>query len=121
MTSMHSSPIALMTAPTTYPSLSALERAAMVDDSMRVTEQLGSLGTSAPDPLRAAEDPGTPSFPPVVLFLPGLSTLPDNTSARLADVMCADLTRGSGTYAVRSLDAMKERSLPLPGGCWKLQ
>ncbi len=79
--------------------------AAMVDDSMRLTEQLGSLGTSAPDPLRAAEDPGTPSFPPVVLFLPGMSTLPDNTSARLADVMCADLTRGSGTYAVRSLDS----------------
>src|SRR6266704_826785 len=67
---------------------------AMVEDSMRVTEQLGSPGTSEPDPLRAAEDPGTPSLPPVVLFLPGLSTLPHNTSARLADVMCADLTAG---------------------------
>jgi fumarate reductase subunit D len=79
--------------------------AAMVDDSMRVTEQLGPPGTSEPDPLRAAEDPGTRSLPPVVLFLPGLSTLPYNTSARLADVMCADLTRGSGTYAVRGLDS----------------
>ncbi len=72
---------------------------------MRVTEQLGSPGTSEPDPLRAAEDPGTPSLPPVVLFLPGLSTLPHNTSARLADVMCADLTRGSGTYGLRNLDS----------------
>ena len=60
---------------------------------------------SEPSPLSAAEDPGTSSLPPVVLFLPGLSTLPYNTSGRLADVMCADLTRGSGTYAVRGLDS----------------
>jgi pimeloyl-ACP methyl ester carboxylesterase len=76
----------------------------MVHESMRVTEQLGSPSMSEPGPLPTAEDPGTPSLP-VVLFLPGLATLPHNTSARLADVMCADLTRGPGTYAVRSLDS----------------
>jgi hypothetical protein len=80
--------------------------AAMVHDLKLVgPEQGGSPGTSRSDPLPAAENPRTPSLPPVVLFLPGLSTLPFNTSARLADVMCADLTRGAGTYAVRSLDS----------------
>ena len=70
-----------------------------------VTEQGGSPGTAQPDPLPTAENPRTPSLPPVVLFLPGLSALPCNTSARLADVMCADLSRGAGTYAVSSLDS----------------
>jgi len=79
--------------------------AAMVHDLMLVTGHGGSPGTSRPDPWPAAENPRTPSLPPVVLFLPGLSTLPCNTSARLADIMCADLTRGAGTYAVRSLDS----------------
>jgi hypothetical protein len=77
----------------------------MVHDLMLVTEQGGSPGIAQSDLLPAAENPRTPSLPPVVLFLPGLSTLPFNTSARLADVMCADLTRGAGTYAVRSLDS----------------
>jgi hypothetical protein len=76
--------------------------------SVRVTGQLGSLGTLAPelapDPAPAAKGKANSPLPPVVLFLPGMSTSPSNTSARLADVMCADLTRGSGTYAVRSLD-----------------
>jgi pimeloyl-ACP methyl ester carboxylesterase len=78
---------------------------AMAHDLKLVTEQGGSPGTAQPDPLPTAENPRTASLPPVVLFLPGLSALPCNTSARLADVMCADLTRGAGTYAVRSLDA----------------
>src|SRR6266849_5886103 len=78
---------------------------AMAHNLKLITEQAGSPGTAQPDPLSAAENPRTPSLPPVVLFLPGLSTLPCNTSARLADVMCADLTRGAGTYAVRSLDS----------------
>jgi fumarate reductase subunit D len=76
----------------------------MVDGSMGVTEQLGSSSMSEPDPLPAAGDPGTPSLPPVVLFLPGISTSQHNTSERLAEVMCADLTRGSGTYAVRNIN-----------------
>lgn len=76
----------------------------MAHDLKLVTEQGGSPGTARPDPLPTAENPRPQSLPPVVLFLPGLSTLPCNTSARLADVMCADLTRGAGTYAVRSLD-----------------
>jgi pimeloyl-ACP methyl ester carboxylesterase len=77
----------------------------MVRDLMLVTGQGGSPCAAQRDPLPAAEDPRTPPLPPVVLFLPGLSALPCNTSARLADVMCADLTRGAGTYAVRSLDS----------------
>ena len=48
---------------------------------------------------------GGPANPPLLLFLPGLSTLGHNTTVRLADVMCANLTRGRGTYAVRSLDS----------------
>jgi pimeloyl-ACP methyl ester carboxylesterase len=79
--------------------------AAMAHDLMLVSEQGGSRGTSQSDPLPAAENPPAPPLPPVVLFLPGLSALPFNTSARLAEVMCADLTRGAGTYAVRSLDS----------------
>lgn len=81
--------------------------AAMVRDSMGVTRQRGSSGPSQPGPLQAAaEDPRTPLQVPVVLFLPGLSTSEYNTSTRLADVMCADLTRGAGTYAVRGLDSL---------------
>jgi hypothetical protein len=79
--------------------------AAMVHNLKLITEQGGQPGAAQPDPLPTAENPRTPSLPPVVLFLPGLSTLPCNTSPRLADVMCADLTRGAGTYAVRSLDS----------------
>lgn len=78
---------------------------AMVYDLKLVTGQGGSPGPAQPDPLPAAEDSRTSSLTPVVLFLPGLSALPFNTSVRLADVMCADLTRGAGTYAVRSLDS----------------
>jgi hypothetical protein len=63
-----------------------------------VSEQGGSRGTPQSDPLPAAENPPAPPLPPVVLFLPGLSALSFNTSARLAEVMCADLTRGEGTY-----------------------
>jgi hypothetical protein len=74
-------------------------------DLMLVTEQGRPPGTARPDPSPTAENLRTPSLPPVVLFLPGLSTLPFNTSARLADVMCTDLTRGAGTYAVRGLDS----------------
>jgi len=72
--------------------------------SVRVTGPLGSRGTLASNP-RPAEGTGTPPLPPVVLFLPGLSALPFNTSVRIADIICADLTRGPGTYAVRSLDS----------------
>ena len=71
-------------------------------DLKLVTRQGGSPGTAQPGPWPAAENPGTPSLPPVVLFLPGLSTLPCNTSARLADVMGADLTRGAGTCGAKS-------------------
>jgi pimeloyl-ACP methyl ester carboxylesterase len=74
-------------------------------DLMLVTEQGRPPGTARPDPSPTAENLRTLSLPPVVLFLPGLSTLPFNTSARLADVMCTDLTRGAGTYAVRGLDS----------------
>jgi pimeloyl-ACP methyl ester carboxylesterase len=77
----------------------------MAHDLKLVTEQGRPPGTSRPDPWPAAENPRTPPLHPVVLFLPGLSAEPYNTSARLADVMCADLTRGAGTYAVRSLDS----------------
>src|SRR6185437_14931921 len=72
--------------------------------SAHVTGQLGSPGTLASNP-RPAEGTGTPPLPPVVLFVPGLSALPFNTSVRIADIICADLTRGPGTYAVRSLDS----------------
>jgi len=75
----------------------------MAHDLKLVTEQGRAPGTAQPDPL--PENSRTPSLPPVVLYLPGLSALPFNTSARLADVMCADLTRRAGTYAVRSLDS----------------
>lgn len=83
-----------------------IQGVAVVDESQRVSGQLGALGTMPPaTPLPAADGPGTPPLPPVVLFLPGLSASPENTSVRIADVVCADLTRGPGTYAVRSLDS----------------
>jgi hypothetical protein len=44
--------------------------------------------------------------PPVALFLPGLARGPWNSTARLAEIFCRDLTRGPGKYAVQAADAI---------------
>ena len=44
--------------------------------------------------------------PPVLLFLPGLSTHPWNTTSRLAEIFRRDLTRGPGKYAVQAAEVI---------------
>jgi len=81
-------------------------------DVMVTTNRVEVVDGTVPAPAPADPGPGEPhgggegggTKPPVILFLPGLSTLGHNTTVRLADVMCANLTRGPGTFAVRSLD-----------------
>lgn len=64
--------------------------------------------------------PHADGLPPVVLYLPGMSPDRRNTSVRIANVLCADLSRQVGTYLVRSLDDVgglsDGRRIVRPGG-----
>jgi hypothetical protein len=42
--------------------------------------------------------------PPVVLFLPGLSTQPRNSALRVAELLRRELSRGPGSFTVQGLD-----------------